>query len=87
MIDIKDKSKCCGCEACKNICPQKCITMKEDEEGFRYPVIDKERCIHCNLCDKIHFSVLSYTRVLALKRGPGSNLSHLLPDVWLQTVM
>lgn len=53
MIDIKDKSKCCGCEACKNICPQKCITMKEDEEGFRYPVIDKERCIHCNLCDKV----------------------------------
>ena len=52
MIEIKDKSMCCGCEACVNICPQNCITMKEDEEGFRYPQINKEKCINCGLCNK-----------------------------------
>lgn len=34
MIKIDDKALCCGCEACANICPQKCIILKKDEEGF-----------------------------------------------------
>lgn len=53
MIEIIDKSMCCGCEACKNICPKKCITMKEDKEGFRYPSVDLEKCINCKLCEKV----------------------------------
>ena len=52
MIEIKDKSKCCGCTACASICPQKCIEMKRDEEGFAYPVVDKLRCVECGLCEK-----------------------------------
>lgn len=44
--------KCTGCRACEQICPQKCITMKEDQEGFLYPSIDKEKCIGCGLCQK-----------------------------------
>jgi len=47
------KINCCGCTACMNICPKKAITMKEDEEGFLYPVIDKEKCIQCGLCKKV----------------------------------
>jgi len=53
MIDITEKSKCCGCHACYNICPKQAITMKEDEKGFKYPVIDKEKCVNCNLCEKV----------------------------------
>ena len=53
MIEIKEKDQCCGCEACKNICPKQCITMVEDEEGFRYPHIDKEKCINCGLCERV----------------------------------
>lgn len=53
MIEIIDKSKCCGCEACASICPKKCIRMEEDEEGFRYPVVDKEKCVDCKLCEKV----------------------------------
>lgn len=53
MIDIKDKKNCCGCTACKNICPKGAIKMKEDIEGFKYPYIDKEKCIGCNLCEKV----------------------------------
>lgn len=53
MINIVNKADCTGCTACKNICPQKCIKMKKDEEGFLYPEIDKEKCINCGLCEKI----------------------------------
>ena len=42
MVDIKDKSQCCGCWACYNACPKHCIEMIEDEEGFRYPHVDKD---------------------------------------------
>lgn len=51
MIDIKEKSKCCGCTACKSACTNKAITMVEDDEGFLYPHINKEKCINCGLCD------------------------------------
>ena len=50
MISIGNK--CCGCNACCAICPQKCITMQEDEEGFRYPIVNKDKCIDCGLCEK-----------------------------------
>lgn len=53
MISIKDKSKCCGCHACFNICPKNAIEMKEDEKGFKYPVVDEEKCIDCGICEKI----------------------------------
>lgn len=52
MIEIKNKSKCSGCHACMNVCPKHCITMQVDEEGFWYPVVDKEKCIECGLCEK-----------------------------------
>jgi len=50
-IEIKNKSECCGCTACANKCPKHCIEMKEDEEGFLYPVIDLSQCIECGLCE------------------------------------
>jgi len=53
MIVITDKKDCVGCAACANRCPQKCITMGEDVEGFVYPYIDKESCINCGICEKV----------------------------------
>lgn len=53
MITITDKSQCCGCWACENICPKHCIRMEEDNEGFRYPKVDTEKCIECGLCEKV----------------------------------
>lgn len=52
-INIVEKSDCCGCTACKNICPKGAIDMIEDSEGFLYPQIDKEKCIDCGLCKKV----------------------------------
>lgn len=53
MIQINDKTKCCGCSACVASCPVSCILFKEDEQGFKYPVVDSQRCINCGLCEKV----------------------------------
>lgn len=45
--------KCTGCTACKNVCPKSAIKMKENSEGFLYPVIDKDICVDCGLCTKV----------------------------------
>lgn len=47
------KAECCGCGACANICPTRCVSMREDEEGFLYPVTDVEKCVNCGLCEKV----------------------------------
>lgn len=53
MLQITDKSKCCGCNACVQRCPKQCIVMYKDREGFLYPVIDTAVCIDCGLCEKV----------------------------------
>lgn len=53
MINIIDKSKCCGCNACIQCCPKQCITMHEDKEGFLYPKVDHAICIDCGMCEKV----------------------------------
>ena len=53
MIEIKEKRDCCGCEACVQICPKKCISFNEDEQGFRYPLVEESICINCGLCEKV----------------------------------
>ena len=53
MIHIVDKKDCCGCGACAQRCPRKCITMQGDKEGFAYPVIDTKQCTNCGLCNKV----------------------------------
>lgn len=45
-----NKKLCCGCEACSRVCKRHAIEMKADNEGFLYPVIDRERCNNCNAC-------------------------------------
>lgn len=44
---------CCGCGSCFQRCPQECISLHEDNEGFLYPAINKDACINCGLCDKV----------------------------------
>jgi len=53
MIEIIDKKKCCGCAACVQVCPQKCISFEEDERGFSYPFVNKVACIGCGLCERV----------------------------------
>lgn len=49
--NVKEEN-CCGCGACVQICPQKCISFIENDRGFLIPKINKEKCINCGLCKK-----------------------------------
>lgn len=51
MIDIVEKRECCGCNSCVQCCPRSCITMREDEEGFLYPLVNTAECVDCGLCE------------------------------------
>lgn len=86
MNEITRKELCTGCSACINVCPQNCIYMKEDDEGFLYPVIDNDRCVDCKLCvthcpcnrekkdialDSIGYACYSKDNVLVQKSSSG----------------
>ncbi len=77
MIEIADKSLCCGCEACVQRCPVECIEMREDREGFRYPHIDTSRCIDCGACEGLcpEFGVEHRDRKLFAAKAAEENIS------------
>ncbi len=52
-IDDSNRHSCVGCGACMQVCPNKCIEMTEDAEGFLYPSVDEAKCPNCGLCDRI----------------------------------
>ncbi len=52
MIIIQEKSQCCGCSACVQVCPNHCISLVEDEEGFLYPHVN-ELCTGCDICETV----------------------------------
>lgn len=62
MIRIVDKSLCCGCGACVQVCPRQCITMCPDGLGFLYPSIDESKCVECGLCEKVCTFYPSYDK-------------------------
>ncbi len=45
------KDQCTGCEACKAVCPEACIAMVANPEGFLCPDIDSVRCSECKQCE------------------------------------
>lgn len=53
MVSGVKKGECTGCGACATVCPVKCIYMEYDKEGFLYPHFVAEKCINCNLCQKV----------------------------------
>ena len=53
MFEVLEKSKCCGCAACFSSCPHQAISMRIDNEGFEYPVINQQKCVDCGLCQKV----------------------------------
>lgn len=74
MILNYDKSECCACTACYNICPKSAISMEEDSEGFLTPVINQDLCIECGKCRKVcgfkqgNIDVLHDQKIYAVKR-------------------
>ena len=52
-LNTKRKEACFGCEACVQVCGKNAISMQEDSEGFRYPVIKEDACVHCGACNSV----------------------------------
>lgn len=50
MISLSDKKKCTGCGACVQVCALGAVSMKEDKEGFLFPVINEDLCVSCKKC-------------------------------------
>lgn len=50
---ICDPLKCTGCGLCKNVCPQDCIDLQTDKDGFITYNIDEALCIHCDKCKRL----------------------------------
>lgn len=48
-----DNINCCACGACLNACPKNAISMKEDQYGYLYPVINQDKCIQCGKCIRV----------------------------------
>lgn len=38
------KEECCGCSACQQICNVNAISIIPDEEGFLFPIKNKDIC-------------------------------------------
>ena len=50
---LKNINGCTGCRACEKVCAFGAVSMVQDEEGFLYPRIDREKCTDCGMCRKI----------------------------------
>ena len=54
FLESEDKSKCCGCNACIQACPNRCLEAISDSEGFNYPILKHpEKCIDCSKCRNV----------------------------------
>lgn len=49
---MKNIDRCNGCMVCNIICPKKCINYSL-VDGYYKANIDNEKCIECDLCDKV----------------------------------
>lgn len=50
---LAEKTTCCGCGLCEYVCTEGAIVMVQDEEGFYYPQINKDKCTGCHKCNRL----------------------------------
>lgn len=54
MPNLAIKEKCTGCTACASTCPNHCIEMKKDQNGFRFPeILNPVSCNSCGACQRV----------------------------------
>lgn len=49
----QQNSLCCGCGACKCVCPVDAIQIVKNRNGFLEAVVDNSLCIHCGKCKSV----------------------------------
>lgn len=81
MIRIDNKKDCCGCGACEQICPKRCISLIEDSQGFLYPETDASICVDCGLCERVCPAVRPAETFVTNKLGGQPNVSEPIDAV------
>ena len=73
-------SQCSGCAACSYACPKNAIELKEDEYGFRYPKIERDKCVGCKKCIEVcqFQSSSKKNSVIACYAGQNTDESQLM---------
>ena len=52
-MEICKNAACTGCGVCADACPQKCISIQYDENGFYRSYVDDRLCVNCHYCIKV----------------------------------
>lgn len=81
MIRIDNKKDCCGCGACEQICPKRCISLIEYCQGFLYPEADASICVDCGLCERVCPAVKPAEIFVTNKLGGQPNVSEPIDAV------
>lgn len=53
MIDKLSVKDCALCGSCADACPVSAITYETAYKDFSYPKVNPDKCIGCNLCEKV----------------------------------
>lgn len=53
LTNSNSMDRCCGCMACKNVCPMSCISVMQSRIGDFVKQVNIANCIHCGLCEKV----------------------------------
>ena len=69
ISDKFDRKQCTGCGACVNACPSQAISMKPDNNGFLYPVVNKELCFNCGKCISLCSARETHNHVVQVKKA------------------
>lgn len=48
-----DIDKCVGCGGCANVCPARCIIIRDTSQHWRQIEILRERCTYCARCEEV----------------------------------
>jgi hydrogenase-4 component H len=45
--------RCIGCGGCANVCPARCLVLKDLGQNKRQIMLLRERCTHCGRCQEV----------------------------------
>ncbi|WP_026834802.1 polysaccharide pyruvyl transferase family protein [Eubacterium xylanophilum] len=79
--EICNRDVCTGCMACVDECQHDAIEIYEDEYGFKYPRIIKDKCLHCGRCEKVCLQNPKNNRGLqAIKKSDNELIYAIAPE-------
>ena len=52
MLELAKYKDCTGCMACVDSCNHNALKTSLNEEGHIVPLLDKDKCVNCGLCEK-----------------------------------